>query len=177
MDRTGPPVGRGNNGKFERTVATAQRDAEVARLRARGHTFQQIADQLGFNSRSDARRAWKRVIDGIVIEAREDVLKLELDKLDAMERQILRVMDTFHYTVSDGRIVYTGDKEDPDRTPLEDDGPVLAAVDRWLKVSQHRAKLMGVYAPTRSEVVTLDAVDAEIRKLEKELSGNDRVNG
>lgn len=170
-------TGRNHKGKFERTLSNAQRDAEAARLRARGLTFQQIADQLGYSDRSAARMGWKRVIDGVVIEAREDVLKLELDKLDRMEREAIEIMETFHFVVSDGRIVFTGDKDDPNRTPLHDDGPRLAAIDRWLKVSQHRAKLMGVYAPTRSEVVTLESVDAEIRRLEREMAGNDRVNG
>jgi hypothetical protein len=163
-------TGRNHKGKYERTLAGAQRDAEAARLRARGLTFQQIADQLGYSDRSAARLGWKRIIDGVVIEAREDVVKLELDKLDTMEREVLRVMETFHFVVSDGRIVFTGDKDDPERTPLHDDGPILAAIDRWVKISAHRAKLLGAFAPTRSEVVTLDVVDAEIRKLEKELA-------
>lgn len=52
------------------------------------------------------------------------------------------------------------------------DGP---SVDRVLKIMERRARILGLDAPTRHrvEVITEDAVDAEIRRLQGELAGND----
>ncbi len=44
------------------------------------------------------------------------------------------------------------------------------AVDRCLGIMKRRAELLGLDAPTRHEVMTIDAIDAEIRQLEAELT-------
>lgn len=46
-------------------------------------------------------------------------------------------------------------------------------IDSWLAIErfmERRAKMLGLDAPTRSEVVTLGALDMEIQKLEAELN-------
>lgn len=49
------------------------------------------------------------------------------------------------------------------------------AADRVLRTMHHRAKLLGLYAPTQETVtvITEDAVDAEIRRLTEKLARND----
>lgn len=45
-------------------------------------------------------------------------------------------------------------------------------VEAWSSVrawEEHRAKITGVYAPTRREVLTIDVIDAQIAALEAEL--------
>jgi hypothetical protein len=74
------------------------------------------------------------------------------------------VLERNHVTVSHGRII-RGENEEP----LLDDGPVLTAIDRLLKIQERRAKLLGLDAPARHEVVTLDALDTEIARLSAEL--------
>jgi hypothetical protein len=54
--------------------------------------------------------------------------------------------------------------------PINDDRITLEVVDRILKVKEARAKLLGLAAPTRSEVLTIDSVDSAIRDLENEIS-------
>ena len=49
---------RDGNGDFRRTIDTVHRDAEAARLHARGHTYDQIATELGYVDRA---HAWKAV--------------------------------------------------------------------------------------------------------------------
>lgn len=52
---------------------------------------------------------------------------------------------------------------------IPDDGPILEAIDRLLKINEEIAKIMDLYAPTaRTETtqITLDATDAEIQALE-----------
>ncbi len=57
------------------------------------------------------------------------------------------------------------------RAMAGDDG----AVDRVLRTMHHRARLLGLYAPTREtvNVITEDAVDAEIRRLTENLARHD----
>jgi len=45
------------------------------------------------------------------------------------------------------------------------------AVERCLSIMERRARLLGLDAPTKHEVMTIDAIDAEIRHLEAELAG------
>ncbi len=156
-------------GKFVRTVETAKRDAEAARLRSRGRTYSQIAEELGFCDKSAAHHAVARVFDGFKVEARDLLIKIELDKLDMMTRAVIDVLEAEHYTVSDGRIVYLGDKE------LLDHAPVLQAVDRLLKISDRRAKLLGLDAPKPVDPPgTTPDLDAAVQALAAELAAAGR---
>ncbi len=156
---------RDRKGQFVQALGHAERDRDAVQLRSRGRTYQQISDELGYGHSSNARRAVKKALEGIVIEGRDEVIKLQLDELDMMQRAVFEVLEAKHYVVSEGRIVYRGDKE------LLDDSPVLAAVDRLLKISDRRAKLLGLDAPKRIEVGdgTPD-LDAAVRDLAAELA-------
>lgn len=159
-----PTPGRASNGKFTRTIENAQRDAEAARLRARGKSYQQIADTLGYSSRADARRGVQLILVETVAEPAAEVREMQLVQLDELTQAALDVLERRHITVSHGRVIY-----DDDGTVIEDDGPVLAAIDRLLRIQERRAKLLGLDAPSRHEVVTLSAVEAEIERLSAEL--------
>jgi hypothetical protein len=89
---------------------------------------------------------------------------LELARLDALQGRTWAVMEREHVTVSHGKII-----RGEDGKPLRDDGPLLAAVDRLLKIAERRARLLGLDAPTRTELITLDQVDAEIKRLTEEM--------
>ena len=156
---------RDHKGQFARTLGQAERDRNAVQLRSRGQTYQQISDELGYGNLSNARRAVKKALEGIIVDAREDFIKLQLDELDMMTRSVIEVLETKHYVVSEGRIVYRGDKE------LLDDSPVLQAVDRLLKISDRRAKLLGLDAPKRVEVSDgTGDLDAAVRDLAAELA-------
>ena len=43
------------------------------------------------------------------------------------------------------------------------------AIDRVLRIMERRARLLGLDAPTRTEAVTIDAIDREIARLSAEL--------
>jgi hypothetical protein len=154
---------RGPGGQFIRTPEQAELDAEACRLRARSLSYTAIAKQLGFHDGVAARRAVERAMAQIVAEPAAELLQLELMKLDEWEQAARAVLERRHVTVSHGQLVYH------DGEPLLDDGPVLAAVDRLLKVQERRAKLLGLDAPKRVEVVTIDWLDEQIRTLTAEL--------
>ncbi|WP_326642900.1 hypothetical protein OG884_18760 [Streptosporangium sp. NBC_01755] len=156
---------RGGRGRFERSLETATRDAEAARLRTRGLTYRQIADELGMAGPGKAHEAVRRVLAETTQEAADDLRMVELERLDEMYQAALKVLETEHYAVSHGRVIYL----EEGGPPLTDDGPVLAAIDRLLKVQERRAKLLGLDAPTKANVTVSDAITTEIERLAAQL--------
>lgn len=155
-----------------RTVAQIERDAQFLELRRRGLTYRQIAAQQGVKSQKTAYEAVQRALADAIQEPAAEVRQIELDRLDEYMRHALRVLATPHLVVSQGVVAehpVTGE-------PLADDQPVLQALDRLLKISERRARLLGLDAPARSrvEVITEDAVDAEIKRLAEEVAEHDR---
>lgn len=137
---------RDGNGRYERSLDTARRDARAAELRAQGHTYQQIADALGVTKRSaiDAcRRAVREAVDG----AGKNLVTLEVTRLEAMYDEVLDILQRDHYVVSYGQIVH-----DDTGAPLHDDEMKLKAIDRALRTRESFRKLLGLDAPSRVSV-------------------------
>lgn len=137
---------RGGGGRYTRSRSTAARDAEACRLRARGLTYEQIATDLGMASRSSAYDAVQRALTATVKEPAEEVRQIELIRLDELHRSALAVLEATHYVVDKGAVVLWNGE------PLIDDGPILAAVDRLLKVQERRARLLGLDSPQRVSI-------------------------
>jgi hypothetical protein len=143
------------------------RDAEALSYRAQGWTYGRIATSMGYSDRSAARKAVERALAADVRETTEEAKALILADLNAAKQAAWAVLEANHITISNGVVVRL------DGTPVPDDAPVLAAIDRIVKVNQEIAKIYGAYAPVRSEVITMDAIEAEIRKLEAEVGQRD----
>lgn len=136
---------RDRQGQYTRNPATTDTDAEAARLRSRGLSYRQIAEQLGM-SVSSAHDAVRRAMAAVIAEPASDAIAFELDRLDRMYQAALKVLESHHVTVSQGKVV------ELDGVPLEDDGPVLAAIDRMVKISESRRKLLGLDQPAKTQV-------------------------
>lgn len=122
----------------------AERDSRAALLRAEGLDFGEIATRLGYSDRSGAFRAVRRGLKGAVRESTAEALHIALIDLESVEREAWTVLRATHYVVSRGSVV-----AGPDGSPLHDDAPVLAAIDRVLKVQERRSRLLGLDAPAR----------------------------
>jgi hypothetical protein len=146
-----------------RSIATAQRRAQALKLRLAGARYDDITQQLGYSSRGAAVQDVQRALVATVQEPADELRALEVQRLDMLWQTALRVLTRQHVTVSNGKVVHL------DGSPVKDDAPVLAAIDRLLKIQERRARLLGLDAPAKHEVVTLDAVEAEIRRLNEEL--------
>ncbi|NUS76698.1 MAG: hypothetical protein HOV70_10925 [Streptomyces sp.] len=167
----------GGDGQFVRSLTTAQRDAEAARLRTQGWTYPRIADHLGFKHRADAWNAVQRVLKDTVREAGDDVRAIELERLDAelarladVEREVWTVLKRKHVTVSNGQVIRV------DGEPLLDDAPVLQAADRLVKIEdarrrngERRARLLGLDAPTKQAISITPERAAALEQLVEEL--------
>jgi hypothetical protein len=182
---------RDGTGKFTRTAASARRDAEAAALRARGRTFDQIAREMKFSSRAKAYEAVMRAYADIPYEGAEEARRLDLERIDRLIEQAWAVMEREHITVSNGRVVgkRIGWETDPvsgevlhdgDGAPIPqyedilDDGPALAAIRELRALLERRARIIGYDAPVKSriEVITEDAVDAELAALARQVAEN-----
>jgi hypothetical protein len=178
---------RDGTGRFTRTAASARRDAEAAALRAKGRTFDQIAREMRYSSRAKAYEAVMRAYADIPYEGAEEARRLDLERIDRLIEQAWAVMEREHLTVSNGRVVgkrtgwerdeVTGEVlHDADGAPIPmyedilDDGPALAAIRELRGLLERRAKMIGYDAPTRHEVLTIDAIDAEIRALRAQMN-------
>lgn len=150
--------------RSRRTIAQIDKDARAVELRRRHLNYRQIARELGMST-STAYEAVQRGLADTIAETNDEVRRQELERLDDLARASLRVLAAPHLVVSQGRVARHPDTGEA----LVDSGPVLAAIDRLLKIQERRAKLLGLDAPSKVEVLTMDAVDAEIRKLSAEL--------
>lgn len=148
-------------------AATAKRRTEAVNMRIAGADFETIAEALGYADRAAAHKDITRALEAAALEqaAAVEVHRAEeIRRLEALLVEAWAVLKRDHVTVSHGRIVV-----DDDGKPILDDGPTLSAIDRILKIQERKAKFLGLDAPQRHEVVTVDAVDAEIARLTAEL--------
>jgi len=156
-----------------RSLDTMERDAQAADLFRRGLTYRQISSQLGWRSPNAAFLAVRRAARDAATDslAAAEALQLMLARQQDYRRLVWRVAMAKHYVTTQTGAMAVG----PDGNPLLDDAPVLNAVDRLVKIDQEEAKLLGLYAPAKSrvEVITEDAVDAEIAKLAEEVAKAD----
>ena len=137
-----------SKGGFITTEQDMINATEALRLRSKGFTYQKVAETLGI-SKTAAYHRVQNALAAIPKEAVEEYRKLETERLDTM---LERVMEKV--THDDGKSGF------------------LFAVDRALAIMDRRAKLLGLDSPTKHEVITLGAVEAEIQRLEAKLGAN-----
>ena len=130
-------------------------------MKSRGCTLAEIQLALGYGSTAHVATALKRHVEKRVAPAADEYRALMDSQLDHMYREVMRVLETTHYKVSDGRVIYHAPCDCPqglygDRCPhwkpLVDDAPVLSSVDRLLKIQESRRKLYGLDAPVKQSV-------------------------
>ena len=185
---------RGANGRYTRTIKTVQRDFTAAELRAKGHSYEKIAAELGFASRGHAHDAVTRALRDTPYEGAEEDKLIDLLRIDRLIEHAWTVMQREHITVSNGRIVgkrigwERGDDGemlfDNDGAPipvyedLTDDAPGMMAVREIRALIERRAKMIGYDAPAKSrvEVITADMIESQIAELESSLAINDPPN-
>jgi len=158
---------RGGNGRFTRSVDTAERDALAARLRARDMSFREIAQKLGYANESGACKAVARALAAVPVQDVAQLRALELERLDELSRRLWKVFDTKYPLVTDGPQLV-----DKTGAYVEDPKPLLTVVDRLLRISERRAKLLGLDAApaARVDVITEETALAVAAVLEAQLA-------
>jgi hypothetical protein len=123
----------------------ALRDRRIMQMRREGCTFQAIGDELGF-SRQYAHERYTALLKDIAGHEVAEYRREQEERLDGLLRKAHEVLERQHITVSNGQVVRL------DGQPVPDDAPTLAAIKTILDIETRRAKLLGLDAPTKTEV-------------------------
>jgi len=124
-------------------------------MRLRGMPLRAIAEATGLSLTT----VWRRIdceIKETLDPLRSKVRELEIERLDRMQLIVLAVLEREHLVISDGRVVYRTDANG-EKTPVQDPGPALAAIDRLLKIQERRARLLGLDAPTKVDTTITES--------------------
>jgi len=113
-------------GNQERRVKALEKQKQALALRLAGVSYEQIAEQLGYSSHTGAWQAVNRALKRTIQEPSDAVREVEVKRLDA-------VLVAIWSQVKQGN---------------------LSAVDRYIKVAQRRADLLGLDAPKRTDVTS-----------------------
>lgn len=131
----------------------ALRRSQAIEMRNNNATWEEVAEALDYASpgaaHTDVQRALKAYVDMQGLAA-EELRARELADLDALKDKAREVMNRRHVVVQNGKVVREWVDGEPGEA-LEDSGPVLAAMDRLLKISERRARLLGLDAPVKVE--------------------------
>lgn len=153
----------------------AEQRAEAYRLKLRGLSDRAVGERLGV-SHTTVQNWTRQEADERVLPLAEELRKVQLERLGEMRQAALQVLETVHVTVQQGRIV-----ADSFGDPVPDDAPVLAAIDRLLRIEERIAKLCGLDAPlevdatveqrTPEVAALIERARAEQSAREAELTG------
>lgn len=130
------------------------RAAEATRLRAEGLPYREIADRLGYSSENAANKAVLALLRRTEAEAVADLRALEAERLDHLTRVTLEGI-----------------------TASAQSGQGLSAplVSAAVRISERRARLLGLDAPQRLEMaspVDIDGIAREFTDLLEAAAGH-----
>ena len=121
-------MARNKNQTSPSTIEAKVRAAKALELRMEGMKFDDIANELGYNSKQAAFDAVSRELKAITREPAEEVLRIDLERLDRMWG--------IHYLNAQA-----GD---------------AVALSSCMRIMERRARLLGLDAPAKNEVTGKD---------------------
>lgn len=168
----------------------ADRARRAFELSLSGLSLRAVSDQMkseGYRgiSHEHARRLIREHTDSVILPLATEHVKRQYERLEESRVRLgkLRdhaqtVLDRFHITVNNGKVIFINDD------PVRDDGPELAAIaamvniEKQLLTTEDRiAKLFGLDAPTQvhTTVVQTTETDAAISALITEMDAADNA--
>ena len=121
----------------QQQIDALQRHRQALELRQAGLQYQDIADRLGYSSKSSAYKAVQSALRRTLQEPADAVRQLELARLDRMELALW---------------------------PRALKGDVQA-IDRILRICELRARLLGLNAPTRAQLTGADGGPLQVERV------------
>jgi hypothetical protein len=131
-------------GKHE---GAADRRQQALDLRKQGKSYRAIGDELSISeaqAHRDVKAALARLAE-LELASAEELRALELARLDTLAVEAWRILMSTHPYISGGKVL-SGFTTEGKPIGLTDDGPKLQAVDRLLRISESRRKLLGLDA-------------------------------
>ena len=125
-----------------------------------GVSFPKIGAEFGI-TQGYVYKLYKKALKEIIREPVEQLVKLELQKLDELEQEIRKILYANTPLVSSGGVVrdtvedqagrlVLDENGNPVTVKLKDLGPKLQAIDRFLKLMERRARLQGLDKPIKT---------------------------
>ena len=151
------------NAEPPKRIEVAQRRQRAIELRRTGHTYQQIADELGYSNRGSAHRDIARA----VADARADLAK-DANEYRKEQTRELEAMQAVAWEALSSLGVHVSNTGDGDVITTEIDDPELAlkGLDRLVKIQARIAALNGLDAPAKVDTTSkvtysIDGVDMD----------------
>lgn len=162
---------RDGSGEYRRTIDTVHRDAEAARLHARGHTYDQIATELGYVDRGHVWKAVRRVLVDTARTEGADILRQQMTaELQEIRREAWDDVTHPQCLVDRmGRQVLG-----PDGEPMPDRMQKATSLQVVLKALGQLATLRGVNAPKTSVHMGHADIDALMKMANEQIAQMDR---
>lgn len=161
----------GGDGRFVGSEAAQKRRREAVKLRLTGMSYTRIAEALGYADSATAYNAVKMELAQTKREDADELREIEAQRLDGLQEVMVGVLRANHVVVS----VTRGQVVIDQRTleAVQDHAPVMNAVDRLLRISESRRKLLGIDAPPQVQrvdvtVTEVSQADVEFREMVNE---------
>lgn len=159
-------MGNANGGPTHQRANRARVGEQAARayeLRLTGMTLAAIAKEMGLSVGTVHARI-EAHLAGHVDPLADEYRRVELDRLDDLQRRAYEVLDAKHLVAQNGKVV------EHEGAPLRDHAPVLAAIDRLVRISERRAKLLGLDMPAKvsATVTQADPKDLKLSRIIEE---------
>lgn len=162
----------GGNAHRSKGDSDAKRSADRCRayeLRLVGRTLRQIADDMGVSHTyvHDLLREEIKLREDPLID---QVRQLELDRIDGY------VQACMHVLANPGMVVTVPQEGPPDEEGrptvvmvqhvIVDDRKILGAIDRLIKLSETKRKMLGIDAPVKTQVDIVETTQADLELQE-----------
>jgi len=131
----------------ERSEQAEPRAMKAMALRLDGHSYKQIAEDLGYATESAAYAAVRKIINTTKRDMSDEMRAIETARID------------------EAMVIAWDIARNPKNAPLTK----LAALDRVVKLQERRTKYYGLDKPDRHEHVVRSELDSEIESLMAEL--------
>ena len=157
------------------TEKTKRLQVQVLELYGKNPNMMSVSREMGL-SYAYCQKLYRNALKSIVVESVEDYRKLEMKRLDTLHQKAMEVLEAFHPLVNAGQVVrdtiddeygnpiINSETEQVLTRRLQDQAPLLQAIDKVLKISERRSRLLGLDMPTK--------VAATDPSGEKEASSN-----
>lgn len=135
-------------------IVEVRPDVEVMHdLWVGGWSYSAIADRFKIGQKTVENKL-RRYRSQRTRDERETILVRESELLDHLRRRLLEIVD------GDAMPAYQQGRpiKDADGEPVDDHSQRLAAIDRLLRIQERQAKMLGLDAPARTEVITTEQV-------------------
>jgi AraC-like DNA-binding protein len=182
---TGSPSDKGTRNTATPSENTKHVQNKILEMYRDNPSFATISQALGY-SETYVRKLYRQALKSIILDNVADVRKLEVVRLDKMYTDAMEVLQRFHPIISSGAVVrdivedadgrpVLDENENPVTVRIQDSGPVLAAIDRLLRIQERRSRLLGLDKPTKIAATDPDG-EKEASIVQFYLPNNGREN-